>query len=239
MSEKKRGVPEEAAAGAPAWMMSFADMMTNLLCFFILLCAFAKTPQMGFVSDGLDSVRRALMSNGLPGILPSDRLPMDLGADRVLFRPPESILPRLLVEPDGRITDANREALRDVTIEALAQPNDVTLPVPFVFAPGESELTVAHRAVVRELGRHLSSGTWRIRVEGFAFEEGVTGKAAFEIALRRAETVARHLAFAGAIPLTRFEPIGYGPPASRQETDEQQENWGRRIVLIKLLESER
>jgi len=33
---------EECPAGAPAWVMTFADLMSLLMCFFVLLLSFSE-----------------------------------------------------------------------------------------------------------------------------------------------------------------------------------------------------
>ena len=35
-------VPKDEPAGVPAWVMTFADLMTLLMCFFVLLLAFSE-----------------------------------------------------------------------------------------------------------------------------------------------------------------------------------------------------
>ncbi len=42
------GVAEEADAGVPAWVMTFADLMTLLMCFFVLLLAFSEMDVLKF-----------------------------------------------------------------------------------------------------------------------------------------------------------------------------------------------
>ena len=42
MSEETQESQEEAAGGAPAWVMTFADLMSLLMCFFVLLLAFSE-----------------------------------------------------------------------------------------------------------------------------------------------------------------------------------------------------
>lgn len=42
MSDEEQAVQEEADAGAPAWVMTFADLMSLLMCFFVLLLAFSE-----------------------------------------------------------------------------------------------------------------------------------------------------------------------------------------------------
>lgn len=42
--------PEEPEAGAPAWVVTFGDMMSLLLAFFVLLLSFSTVDQMAFAS---------------------------------------------------------------------------------------------------------------------------------------------------------------------------------------------
>jgi len=235
MSSTRKKPPEEEAQGAPMYMMSFGDMMTNLLCFFILLCAFSEERRAGFISDGVQSFRQALRAHGLPGVLKGDQKPIDLGADRVLYRPAKSISPKLLIDADGRLTDANRDALREVVMDALEQPSVNEIGAPIIFSPGSATLTKAHRAVLDAMaGWFTGYSDIRIRVEAFSWKEGLSQEESWDLAMRRADNVISYLASSGDIPTGKFIPIGYGPSGSGK-TARRQDSWGRRIALISVV----
>lgn len=216
------------------YMMCFGDMMTNLLCFFILLVAFADERKAGFISDGVSSIRQALMAHGLPGVLKSDQKPLDLGADRVLFRPASSVSPKLLVDKDGSMSVANREALREVVVQALDKPGLSEITAPLVFLPGSATLSPGHRTVLEFLAPRLAAYTEiRIRVEAFAWKEGTSDEKAWDIAMERADNVIRYLSLKGDIPMDRFVPIGYGPTNAKRAS-ERQDSLGRRIAIISI-----
>lgn len=42
MSDYDQGITEEAEEGAPAWVVTFGDLMSLLLCFFVLLLSFSE-----------------------------------------------------------------------------------------------------------------------------------------------------------------------------------------------------
>lgn len=238
MSEKRKG-PKEEQQGAPLYMLSFADMMTNVLCFFILLCAFAEERQVGIITDGVASIRKALMAAGLPGVMSGDREPVEIGADKVLFRPAESISPELLVDSDGRLTDRNRQALREVLVNALESDQESVIPVSMLFKRGSAELTRDHQIFLSEVALRAAGGSFRIRVEGYASTEGLSGvDAEWNLALERTQKVISYLAEVGDISRKRFERIAYGPVrgTSTRELTEQQKRWGRRVVLLTFLE---
>ncbi len=56
---------EEAEAGAPAWMATFADLVTLLMCFFVLLFAMSTTQQETY-KELVQSLRSALGSQTIP-----------------------------------------------------------------------------------------------------------------------------------------------------------------------------
>ena len=71
--------PEECPEGIPAWMATFADLVTLLLTFFVLLLSFAKTESAKYEA-ALGSIRNAFGGNVLqkgevlkPGKSPDDQ----------------------------------------------------------------------------------------------------------------------------------------------------------------------
>ncbi|MEM9800450.1 MAG: flagellar motor protein MotB, partial [Planctomycetota bacterium] len=55
--------------GAPAHLVSFGDMMTLILCLFILLVAMSKDRNFGLMARGIGSFVIQIRSMGLTGIL--------------------------------------------------------------------------------------------------------------------------------------------------------------------------
>jgi flagellar motor protein MotB len=230
-----------AGPGAPLWMLSFADMMTNLLCFFILLSAFAQKQEGVLLEDGLGSIQRALLSIGLPGAMEGRTNPVQFNAGRVVYRSASSVNNKTLVEADGRILDSNRDTLRRVIVETLSQSGAATLPLPLLFEADTTELTIGHRAFLDEVGKYLASARFKIRIDGYAFEEGRGDLAeGWKISEGRARAARDHFVAAGIgasrITWVGHGPLEYGPGTKAGAAPIAQNQFGRRAVLVTFLE---
>jgi len=68
MSKKCKCPPE----GAPGWMTTFADMMTLLLCFFVLIVAFSEVKKEDKYQAVVEEIQQAFGMHGGGGRLPTD-----------------------------------------------------------------------------------------------------------------------------------------------------------------------
>ncbi len=193
---------EEKKNGAPAWMVSFGDMMTLILTFFILLVSMSREQQAGLVAAGVGSFVVALRSFGLPGILSKAEEASVFEEVRERFNlPPED-------DPERRVDfrDASSlEQIRAKVARALTPHHEIGQPAIATFAPGSAELDEAARRYLDTLAPTLRPRAGQVLlVEGHASpDEDPRGR---WLAFARAKAVVDHLVGVHDFPPTTLEP---------------------------------
>lgn len=150
--KRKKGTEEPTQRPVPAYMTSFADMMTLMLTFFILLVAFAQEQRAELVAAGTGSFVNALDTLGLPGLLPGGRRPLNM--DTI---PPNFTIPQRHVEPapgaallNDDLLTAPPDRVRRAAVAYLQRRRSVAFSTPVAFRPGTAQLEPqSHKALDR------------------------------------------------------------------------------------------
>lgn len=200
----KKPPPDEPKQGPPAYMVSFADMMTLILTFFILLVSMAKEQDLGLLAKGLGSFVVAIESHGLNGILDGNEKAMVFEHMRRRFNlPPEE-------DPERReehMDAADLELLRAEALEGLQPHKAITQPMIAVFEPGSHVLTEgAKRYLDRIAGTLKPSFGQLLLLEGHADPriDASSGDLRF-LAFQRAGAVREYLMEEHGIQSPRIE----------------------------------
>ena len=201
----------------PAWMTSYSDMMTNMLCFFILMVALTTQQDAGLMESGMGSHLERLESLGLPGIKPSTRTLIPKDSPLANYRPPR-IDPleregwtrhteKMLVEEFDRLKDA---------VSDEQDPGEAfAIPLGLKFSPRNDRLTFADREGLERLAPTLRRLEGELEVVGRALPSEHDDPAdRLRLSLKRATATARYLAKSG-IPPERLIPIGQGSSEAR------------------------
>ena len=222
--KKKRG---DEIAGAPGWMVTYGDMMSLLLCFFVLLLSFSTISEEAF--------NKALMSlQGAFGVL--DRF--DSIVNPVPRRPKkteeavEQLARRLRREMQVMAKDT------DVKIEFDEEGGlKISLPNKILFESARAELRAEAYPVLNELAEVLKDVPDSfVEVRGHTDARPLTRtpqyRDNYDLSYARADAVTRRLNESGGIPLDQFEIVSCGssqPIATNTTPEGQQAN--RRVEV--------
>jgi len=194
--------------GAPAYLVSFGDMMTLILCFFILLVALSKDRQYGMMAKGLGSFVIALKSHGLDGVLSgAEKEEIHAEMRRRFNLPPEDDPERQAPHQEAALN----ELLKAEHLEALQARDEVRQPQVALFERGLGTLEANARRYLDELADTLRPGRGQTLVlEGHANDAGVAyfGDHAW-LAQVRADSVRNYLIERHEYAPARIEARGW------------------------------
>lgn len=200
MAEK----PKDEKMPIPGWLVSFGDMMTLILTFFILLVSMAEERQYGMMADGLGSFVSALKSHGLPGVLTETERKEVFDNYRRRFNLP--------VEEDPERRESHRDAsdveqLRSEVAEALAPHDELFQPQVASFDADSAVLDESSRAYLDRLATSLRPGRGQLLLlEGHAGDAGPSFAGSdLWLAGERARAVRTYLIETHGFPADRVE----------------------------------
>ncbi len=210
--KKKKGGD---APGAPAWMVTFSDMVTLLLCFFVLLLSMANMDQVKFLKVA-NSMRSAFGVVGdrdaldlSPAIIETGVTNEDL-VQRV-YKRIESQLNRLTLNKD---------------VELVKDRGAVVLRInsAVLFDVGESSLKPQAFPVLKRVAELVRPLPLHLRVEGHTDDSVFAGRSIsnWDISMFRSIAVVKFFAENQLLPLDRMSAAGYGDqhPVAPNDTPE-------------------
>lgn len=218
----KKKKDDEKGPGSPAWMTTYGDMMTLLLCFFVLLVSMSTME--------IEKFRAAAASlKGALGVLPFQ--------EQVR---PEPMTPRQadqLRKSEGRRRQRAVARLRRIiqeknlgqyiTIRETEQGIHITIGDPALFDTGRAVIKPNIFPILDGITEVIHSGTGdeNIRVEGHTDNVPIHNEQYddnWELSIARALSVIRYIRAKQVIDPRRLRPVGCGEfhPIATNQTPE-------------------
>jgi len=205
---KKKPTVTEGEEGAPAWMATFADMVTLILVFFILMYAIASKNVQTFKSAIIGAEAKSI------GVLEA------LNAVNV-----QEHMKHLQAAKSDDILSEMSEAAEDSDMDVETSDAKVVVRVPgaSLFKPGEADLQLTARPVLDEVIRVVNKyPKYKIHIQGHTDDESISTErfpTNWELSAARATAVLRYFIDKGADP-ERMTATGYADtfPLARNDT---------------------
>lgn len=192
---------KKSTDGAPAWMVTYSDMVTLLLTFFVLLLSMANMDPIKFLKAA-NSMRSAF---GIIGKIDS----VDIAPKVINIAP--------LVEGDmaqrvyKRIQFQLNQLKLDKDITLVIDRGAVVLRVDntLLFASGRSDILPVAFPMLRNIAELVRPLPFHLRTEGHTDSSG-NEEANWDLSMARATSVVKFFAAEKLFPLDRMAAVGYG-----------------------------
>ena len=233
---KRKGKIRESGEGLPSWMITFSDMVTLMMTFFIVLVSMASMTDVYKRKVALGSVS-GTFGTGAPSL---DDLTTDDTRTRVdpgpinIFNDLSPVRERLQEDPDKDLRFESNRFIQRLSMDAAA-----------LFAPGTAELTEKGRALLAQVLPIVAASAYPLGLSGHTAEgmdefgpdylpkPWVKVDFSWDLSLARVLAVYRYFLDSGIPPdKLRLEAFGRFRPRVGSETREDRQ--GNRRVEITL-----
>jgi chemotaxis protein MotB len=196
--------PKKQSAGAPEWMVTFSDMVTLLLTFFVLLLSMANMDKVKFQAAA-ESVQSAFGVVGGGSSTP-------IGKPKVVeFAPIADDFPSRLYQ--RMLVDFNRLQI-DKRISLVKDRGAVVLRVEesILFAPGVTTLGPEAAPALRQVAELIRNLPLHLRIEGHtdSTPASAQGLSNWDLSMARAINVLKFFEGEKLLALDRMSAVGYG-----------------------------
>jgi len=244
----RRRKKNNSEGGAPEWMQTYSDMVTLLLCFFILLFSLSVVDIERFRTI-LASVQVAL--SGDPGVLEGYQEPEpevdppageDIEMDYRDFDMMEMMEMMELLEEAHEVKGEVADFLEDMgledEVELGLEDRGVVMDLPdtIFFEIGRAELRPEAQEVSVELAELLRDMEYDVIIEGHTCDLPIQTERFpdnWELSVARSAEVVRFLVYEEELSPDRFRATGYGEyqPRVPNETEEKRAQ-NRRVTIV-------
>lgn len=227
----RKRVQDEPSPGAPAWMSTYGDMVTLLLCFFVLLFSFATLDVQKF-----EAIKQSM--SGSLGILDSG---MTLSMEPLANAFPADS-PTEEVEEFKKLYEQMSEYIKENNLEAsiTLRLDERGLLVRFMdnvlFDSGKADLTPKARDIINKVAEIIRQNDKNIRIEGHTDNVPINTfrfPSNWELSTTRAVNVVKYLIEENGIYAYRLSASGYSdqhPVDDNNTAEGRQKN--RRVDMV-------
>lgn len=254
MKPRKR-VRRQNKRGAPKWMVTYSDMITLILVFFILLFSMSRLDSLKFEAVS-ESFRNRAVFDFLPSTVPADYSTVGFGEVTNEIEPSDQGLPSKIDKEEKKELEKVKEkqdalnALVD-DIEGYLDANDLhnvitanrtdrgvvlVLQEQILFDTGEAEILESGKPFLNKVSSLLKRIPNHVKVEGHSDSRPISTyryPSNWELSGARASSVVRYLIEENDFDPSRFSLAGYGDTRP-VVPNTSPENWdkNRRVEIV-------
>jgi chemotaxis protein MotB len=234
MSDEGQAFVEEEEEGAPAWMVTFGDLMSLLLCFFILMLSFSE----------MDRSKYRVVSGSLKNAFGMQRKKPVFESPKGQKMVAKEFDQAIILIKVHDVVDSIRDEMEDEFqefkkyVEVSVEQNQVTIRLlgEATFDTGQAKLKKEFEPLLLKIGDVLSKTKGELIIAGHTDNVPLQGgpfKSNLGLSMARAGTVAEFLLKSTTIDPSKLSTMGFGeyrPLASNDTEEGRQKN--RRVEII-------
>ncbi|MGW8195613.1 MAG: OmpA/MotB family protein [Desulforhopalus sp.] len=232
-SARRRPRARNFPISPPSWMVTYADLITLLLTFFILLLSMANLDPVRFtkasssLKDAFGIHRDPAQVNFTLPVLPS---PLSTRFSPIRQQTTENVYEKVRSQIDALRLNESVGLLKKDAESIILRINDSVL-----FAPGQAQLSHRSFPLLRRIADIIEPLPMDLRIEGHT-DGGAIPESQFnlwELSVDRSLSVLRFYAKSKLIALDRMAAIGYGGEKPlRPNSDEKSRSLNRRVDFV-------